>query len=484
MKPDGSFKDVPIGVDPTSWPLDINIAQTKAEADANPVHPGGTFRVYGDFCWGGDKNRAEAYFVPAGTNPNQNVNRNDPEVAKKAIQHLVAQNLRGGAVEAGDTFVTLQRPRRGQAPRGRRATTPSRALVVYDNKAKRASGVTAETVAHAEGDEEAAQPSDHPRRGGHRRRHPPARRRPSSRRRRRQRESARTSRRLRRSSRWRWRRWRASVWRRWRLSAGRAVMAAVHLRRWRWRLRSRTPQVRHNRPAAHEHLQPRGARVATAYAPARSAPLRTPIRGRRPAPPPPTSHATAPDHLRPGGGGSPFSLSGGRTGRGALPRLQHDDDRDARAGVGVLLVRSTASADIATPSPARASASSARPAGAPTRRHFRSRARCASPLEPPPNPYGGVADVATIVGAAGQFAIRGGVEVRVGRDPAQCPITLAEPRVSGVHATLKFEGGQLMVRDEGSNNGTYVNGRAHPGDVWTPVSCGRERSASVRSSSR
>ncbi|MDF2693312.1 MAG: polymerase subunit gamma and tau, partial [Labilithrix sp.] len=110
IKPDGSFKDVPIGIDPTSWPLDINMAQTKAEADANPVHPGGTFRVYGDFCWGGDKNRAEGYFVPAGTNPNQSVNKNDPEIAKKAIQHLVAQNMRGGAVEAGDTFVVLNVP--------------------------------------------------------------------------------------------------------------------------------------------------------------------------------------------------------------------------------------------------------------------------------------------------------------------------------------------------------------------------------------
>ena len=33
--PDGTFQNVPIGVDPTTWPLDINLAQTKAEADAN-----------------------------------------------------------------------------------------------------------------------------------------------------------------------------------------------------------------------------------------------------------------------------------------------------------------------------------------------------------------------------------------------------------------------------------------------------------------
>jgi pSer/pThr/pTyr-binding forkhead associated (FHA) protein len=99
----------------------------------------------------------------------------------------------------------------------------------------------------------------------------------------------------------------------------------------------------------------------------------------------------------------------------------------------------------------------------------------AQPLVPPPNPYGqaaGVATAATIRGAAGQFTVRAGSEVRVGRDPAQCPIFLSEPRVSGVHATLRFEGGQLMVRDETSNNGTWVGGaRIAPG-TWTPVPAG------------
>ena len=43
------------------------------------------------------------------------------------------------------------------------------------------------------------------------------------------------------------------------------------------------------------------------------------------------------------------------------------------------------------------------------------------------------------------------------------------PRISGVHASLKVEGGHLYVRDENSNNGTLVNGnRLSPG-VWSPV---------------
>jgi hypothetical protein len=93
-----------------------------------------------------------------------------------------------------------------------------------------------------------------------------------------------------------------------------------------------------------------------------------------------------------------------------------------------------------------------------------------SALEPPPSPYGGATPTAaTLVGAAGQFAIRSGVEVRVGRDPAACPITLTEPRVSGVHAVLMFESGQLRVRDEGSNNGTYLNGARIAPSTFTPV---------------
>jgi predicted component of type VI protein secretion system len=112
----------------------------------------------------------------------------------------------------------------------------------------------------------------------------------------------------------------------------------------------------------------------------------------------------------------------------------------------------------------------------------------AQPLAPPPNPYGASAPVAAaplaagrpaasgalISGASGTFAIRPGSEVHVGRDPAQCPVTLQEPRVSGVHATLKFENGQLFARDENSNNGTHVAGVRLPAGVWSPVPAGSQ----------
>jgi pSer/pThr/pTyr-binding forkhead associated (FHA) protein len=90
----------------------------------------------------------------------------------------------------------------------------------------------------------------------------------------------------------------------------------------------------------------------------------------------------------------------------------------------------------------------------------------------PPSPYaapGGGATTATLQGAAGLFTVLPGQELRAGRDAAQCGIVLSEPRVSGVHATLKLDNGQLFVRDENSNNGTLVNGnRVAPG-IWSPV---------------
>jgi hypothetical protein len=102
-------------------------------------------------------------------------------------------------------------------------------------------------------------------------------------------------------------------------------------------------------------------------------------------------------------------------------------------------------------------------------------AMSAQPLVPPPNPYGpavGAASAAALRGAAGEFTVRAGSEMRVGRDPAQCSIYLSEPRVSGVHATLKLEGGQLLVRDETSNNGTWVSGVRLPPGAWSSVPSG------------
>jgi pSer/pThr/pTyr-binding forkhead associated (FHA) protein len=72
-------------------------------------------------------------------------------------------------------------------------------------------------------------------------------------------------------------------------------------------------------------------------------------------------------------------------------------------------------------------------------------------------------------GSAGQFSIRDKGEVRAGRDPSRCPIHLADARVSGQHASLKFEDQALWVRDDGSNNGTFIGGTRIPSGEWVEV---------------
>ena len=83
------------------------------------------------------------------------------------------------------------------------------------------------------------------------------------------------------------------------------------------------------------------------------------------------------------------------------------------------------------------------------------------PVHPPApvNPYGGPGGPrATISGAAGTFEIQPGVELFIGRDQQRCQVFLQEPRVSGTHASVRFEDGRVIVRDMGSNNGTLING--------------------------
>lgn len=57
--------------------------------------------------------------------------------------------------------------------------------------------------------------------------------------------------------------------------------------------------------------------------------------------------------------------------------------------------------------------------------------------------------------AATAFLVAGAA--RVGRSP-QCDIVLPDPSVSRSHALLDVRGGELLVQDAGSTNGTFVNG--------------------------
>jgi pSer/pThr/pTyr-binding forkhead associated (FHA) protein len=79
---------------------------------------------------------------------------------------------------------------------------------------------------------------------------------------------------------------------------------------------------------------------------------------------------------------------------------------------------------------------------------------------------------ATLQGPAGVFSVSGGTEVRAGRDGEQCVVLLTDASVSGVHASLKIEGGQFWVRDERSNNGTFIDDNRLAAGAWTRIESG------------
>jgi len=292
---DTTFEDVPIGIDPSSWPLDVDDAQTGAQV-GDGVYPGGRFKVFGDFCWGGDKSRAEVYFLPAGSTPPADLKTTDLEAARRAQKQLIAQGMRGTAIEAADAFVEFEAPNSDKIIHGSGPRSVAR-LVVVDNRAARTSGVTADSILE--------------------------------------------------------------------LKATTAPFPVL------WALG--------------------GAFGITVVALLVVVLFRGNGR-RKPA-------KTA------AGGGAPVPGVAG----------------PAVAG--------------------RAPASASR---------------------------------ATLQGAAGVFMVASGAEVRAGRDETQCVVLLNDPSVSSVHATLKIENGRLWIRDERSNNGTFVDEtRLTPG-TWTALGTGSQ----------
>lgn len=295
---DTTFNEVPIGIDPTTWPLDIDAEQTRAQI-ADGVYPGGRFKVFGDFCWGGDKSRAEVYFLPAGSTPPSDLKTTDIESARRAQKQLIAQGMRGSAVETADAFVEFEAPDSEKIIHGSGSRAVAR-LVVFDNKASRTSGVTADSILE---------------------------------------------------------------------------------------LKATT---------------------------------------------------------------APFPLMWALGGMFALTVI---------ALLLVVLLRSGGRrrAVAATAAPARGGRVPAYPGSGSA-----ARAQPASVSQ------------ATLQGAAGVFTVSPGPEVRAGRDDARCVVLLTDPSVSGVHASLKIESGQLWVRDERSNNGTFVDNVRLAPNTWTQLASGAE----------
>ena len=419
IKGDASFQHVPIGVDPSQWPLSIDVAKTKAEADANPVYPGGTFKVYGDFCWAGDKSRAEAYFIPTGTSANL-AQAKDIGSVKKAMQALISQNMRATAKDTNDEFAVFDVPDDPKLIDGANENAVSH-VIILDNKAYRSSGRDAKTILTLKAKKAPLNVI---------------------------------------------------------LVAGAVVGGVVILLLLILLLRGGGGRKRGG-----------GG-------------------GGSPAP----VVAGGPGYGSPGGGfgggGAPGGYgggappggysggSGGGYGAAAADPAPAAQIELSASGENAIPAESSGVVEVTCPAcQQRTMATPGQPSvcfscGQPLSAELTSTGaarfpltgeNAASSLTPPPNPYGptgqalqlGPPTRATIVGPVGQFPILPGSEVRVGRDPAQCAVALTEPRISGVHSTLKFESSNLWVRDEQSNNGTYVSGERIPPGAWTAVPSGR-----------
>ncbi|WP_394826835.1 FHA domain-containing protein [Pendulispora albinea] len=484
IKGDASFKDVPIGADPSQWPLDIDLGHTKAEADANPVYPGGTLKVYGNFCWGGESKRAESYFIPAGTKPDPSFSSTDLAALQRAQKNLISQNLRGAAKDANDSFVVFDVPEEEKMLDGTGDNQVVRVLI-YDNVARRASGHDEQTILTLKATKK---PFNLLLILG--------------------------------------------------IAGGVIVILLLVIVLLRGGGGKGAKKSRGTTPPAPV--------VAGGYGgpPPQGGGYGAPPGGGYGGPPPGGGYGGPPPQG--GGYGGPPPQGGGYTppqgpqgggGYGAsaqppyaaapayapppqpqqgfgpapayAPPPQPQQGFAPPAGApqaagGVVQVRCPAcqSMTMATPGQPSVCFSCGQPlpadlagggGGGNAPAFPLTGALSAQPLAPPPSPYGsgalsgplgaggpaafsagGPSTAAVLSGTAGQYTIRAGTEIRVGRDPAQCPVTLSEPRVSGVHSTLKLEGSQLWVRDETSNNGTYVAGsRIAPG-TWVPVPAGSQ----------
>jgi hypothetical protein len=413
ITPDGTFKEIPLGIDPTLWPLDVDAEKTLKAAQDNPLYPGGQFTVYGDFCWSGDKQRAEAYFIPAGTKPTpQQTGSRDPTVAKKAMQQLQAEHMLGIATAAGDGYATFMVPDDEKVLEGAGENTVAR-VVVYDNKAHRASAVDEKSVLSLKATKKPLSLT---------------------------------------------------------LIAGIAGLLVVIVLLVMVLLRGGGGgRKRGGGPPPPQGMPPGYGVPPGGYGGAPPGGYGPPPGGYAAPPSPAEQPLFAMPAQPPRPATPPARLESVMSTGGPPPVVQMNCPA---CGMSMMATPGQPSVCFSCGQPLSADVTNGGGGGGAPWFPITD-AMNARPLSPPgaagsPHANSG----ATIRGSAGQFTIRAGAEVRVGRDPAACTIFLGEPRVSGVHATLKFEGGQLLVRDETSNNGTWVSGaRITPG-TWTALTIG------------
>jgi hypothetical protein len=398
IAPDGSFKDVPIGIDPSTWPLDVDVAYSRQIAQRDPVHPGGNFKVFGNFCWGSNPQRAQVYFVPKNQAPPA-ATGHDIEAAKRAQAQLIAMKMDGKAIKVTDTSVEFEAPDNDNILVGKGDQAVTR-LVIYDSGARRMSGATATTILQLKGSEKPL----------------------------------------------------PIVW----IVAAAfggvvVVLLIIAIARG-----GSGPKRKGGAPPPAPGPGPGPGGPPGGWQPPGGGP--PPGYGGPPGAPPGGGYGGPP------GGGYGGPPGGYRAEAGTPPppvAAPPMGPSPAPHGTAVL-------GQVGTPAPAAASMDFLYGGKPPQYGLTTGQPQMGAP---PPNPYEapGSASRATLSGAAGVFTVLPGSELRVGRDAAQCQIVLGEPRVSAVHGAVKLESGQLLVRDDGSNNGTHVNGTRLQPRVWMPV---------------
>lgn len=141
---DASFSDVPIGITPHEWPLNVDAELTTSKvSEEGGVHPAGTLRIFGDFCWGTDTERPEIYFIPPGEPLPEQV-KTESEAAE-LTKRLVSLDVRGRALEANRSFAEFEVPDTTQILHGEGEGQVVR-VVVVDTLLRRTSGIARSTV--------------------------------------------------------------------------------------------------------------------------------------------------------------------------------------------------------------------------------------------------------------------------------------------------------------------------------------------------
>lgn len=140
-----AFTDVPMGIHPATWPLDVDQRKTRAAAKKHPLEPGGTVTIYGSFCWGSDKSLAELYLIDKRQPAPPSYDGLSIEDAQHFQQQAKDGDMVGRVVEADASRVVFRIPDHDRFinTKGERATAR---LVLYDTRAGRTSAITEDAI--------------------------------------------------------------------------------------------------------------------------------------------------------------------------------------------------------------------------------------------------------------------------------------------------------------------------------------------------